>query len=172
MGGSATISLLTSYLFHTSAFAMVTNPDHKANLSLEALANLQVPSDLCISPDTAKIVYKLEHFSMKGRNATSSIWIAEVGKERSTRQFTSGLFNDQQPQWSPDGTAVAFKSDRGHLGKTSTIYGMPIGSMCWHDPISRCLLADWALVCQIQGVNTLLFHRLNIKFSSSAFSPL
>ncbi|KAJ5181825.1 WD40-like Beta Propeller [Penicillium cf. viridicatum] len=105
---------------------MVTNPDHKAKLSLEALADLQVPRDLRISPDAAKIVYKLEHFSKKGENATSSIWIAEVGKEKSTRQFTSGLFKDEQPQWSPDGTSLAFKSDRGHLGKTSTIYVMQV----------------------------------------------
>ncbi|KAJ5588465.1 WD40-like Beta Propeller [Penicillium hordei] len=105
---------------------MVTNPDYKANLSLEALADLQVPGDLYISPDAAKIVYKLQYFSKKGENATSSIWIAVVGKEKSTRQFTSGLFSDEQPKWSPDGTSLAFKSDRGHLGKSSTIYVMQV----------------------------------------------
>ncbi|KAJ5511856.1 WD40-like Beta Propeller [Penicillium expansum] len=105
---------------------MVTNPDHKVNLSLEALADLQVPSDLCISPDATRIAYKLRPFSKEDENATSSIWIAEVGKEKSTRQFTSGLFNDEQPQWSPDGTSLAFKSDRGHPGKGSTVYVMSV----------------------------------------------
>ncbi|KAJ5170377.1 WD40-like Beta Propeller [Penicillium coprophilum] len=105
---------------------MVANPDHKANLSLEALANLQVPNDLRISPDAAKVVYTLRDFSKKCENLTSSIWIAEIGKENSTRQFTSGLFHDEQPQWSPDGTSLAFKSDRGHLGKGSAIYVMPV----------------------------------------------
>jgi dipeptidyl aminopeptidase/acylaminoacyl peptidase len=103
---------------------MVTNPDHKASLSLEDLADLQVPNDLRISPDAARIVYTLRSFSKKGQNFTSSIWIAEVGKEKSTRQFTSGLFNDEQPQWSPDGTSLAFKSDRG--GKGSAIYVMAV----------------------------------------------
>lgn len=28
--------------------------------------------------------------------------------------------------------------------------------MCWDGPISRCLPADWALVCQIQGIDTFL----------------
>lgn len=105
---------------------MVTNPNHKADLSLEALADLQVPKDLCISPDGNKIAYKLQSFSKKGENATSSIWIAKVGQQQSARQFTSGLSNDEQPQWSPDGTSLAFKSDRGHPGKSSAIYVMNV----------------------------------------------
>lgn len=106
---------------------MPTKPEHKSDLSLESLADLQVPSDLHISPDGTKIVYALRSFSKKNENATSSIWIAAVGKEKSSRPFTSGLFNDEQPQWAPDGTSIAFKSDRGQPGKSSAIYVMPIG---------------------------------------------
>lgn len=105
---------------------MGTNPSHKADLSLEALADIQVPKDLRISPDGTKIVYALQPFSKKGENAISSIWTATVGKEKSARQFTSGLFSDEQPQWSPDGSSLAFKSDRGHPGKSSTLYVMPV----------------------------------------------
>ncbi|KAJ5304447.1 uncharacterized protein N7443_004107 [Penicillium atrosanguineum] len=105
---------------------MVTNPKHKAELSVEALADLQIPKDLCISPDGNQAVYVLQSFSKNGENATSSIWIAKVGEEKSARQFTSGLSNDQQPQWSPDGTSLAFKSDRDHPGKSSTLYVMHV----------------------------------------------
>lgn len=44
---------------------MPTNPDHKTDLSLEALADLQVPSDLKISPDGTKIAYGLRAFRSK-----------------------------------------------------------------------------------------------------------
>lgn len=95
-------------------------------MSLEALADLQVPKELSLSPDGTKVVYTLQPFSKKSENITSSIWIAEVGQEKSTRQFTSGLFNDDQPQWSPCGTSLAFKSDRGQPGKSSAIYVLPL----------------------------------------------
>lgn len=40
---------------------MLTDLDHKVNFSLEALAGLQIPHDLCISPDASKIVYSLQY---------------------------------------------------------------------------------------------------------------
>lgn len=37
-------------------------------------------------------------------------------------QSTSGHFHDESPQWSPDGTSIAFFSDRAHPGRSSAIY--------------------------------------------------
>lgn len=88
-------------------------------MSLEALADVLVPRDLCISPDGANMVYNLQHFNKKGQNVTCSNWIAEVGNEKSARQFTPGLFNDEQPHWSPDGTSVAFEEVHASNVKTS-----------------------------------------------------
>ena len=56
------------------------------------------------------------------------MWIADVGKERSARQLTSGLFKDESPQWSPDGTTIAFISDRAKHGQSSAIYLLPLES--------------------------------------------
>ena len=106
---------------------MGTKQKLKTDLTLEALADLQVPSGLRISPDGSKVLYALRSWTKKREIATSSIWMADIGKERSARQFTSGLFNDEQPQWSPDGTSIAFKSDRGQPGKTSALYVMSLG---------------------------------------------
>ena len=69
---------------------MATDLNDKPEVSLEALADLQVPRDLSISPDGRKIAYTLQAFGKKGEHATSSIWIAIVGEENSSRQFTSG----------------------------------------------------------------------------------
>lgn len=101
---------------------MKTDLSDKPEVSLEALADLQVPRDISISPDGTQIAYALQAYSKKGEHATSSIWIAKVGEANSSRQLTSGLFNDEQPHWSPAGTTVAFKSDRHRPGQSSAIY--------------------------------------------------
>ncbi|KAJ5806788.1 WD40-like Beta Propeller [Penicillium riverlandense] len=106
---------------------MPTNAHYKSDLSLDALADLQVPSDLKISPDGTKIAYGLRAFRGKTEHSKSSIWIADIGKEKSARQFTSGLFNDEQPQWSPDGASIAFRSDRAQPGSGSAVYVMSLG---------------------------------------------
>lgn len=96
--------------------------NQKPALSREDLANLQVPHDFHISPDGKHVLYAVRSYTKQHEHATSSIWMAEVGKENSAKQFTSGLAHDEQPQWSPDGTYIAFKSDRGKAGKASAIY--------------------------------------------------
>ncbi|RAK78161.1 S9 family peptidase [Aspergillus fijiensis CBS 313.89] len=105
---------------------MVTNPKDKPKVTLEALADLQVPRDLSISPDGTKIAYTLQSFSKSGEHATSSIWIAKVGEENSSRQITSGLFHDEQPRWSRVAATIAFKSDRHRPGTSSAIYVLPV----------------------------------------------
>lgn len=105
---------------------MSTGYNDKPEVPLEALADLQLPRDLCISPDGTQIAYTLQAYSKKGEHATSALWIAKVGEENSSRQFTSGLFNDEQPQWSPTGTMIAFKSDRHRAGKGSAIYVLSV----------------------------------------------
>jgi dipeptidyl aminopeptidase/acylaminoacyl peptidase len=97
-----------------------------AELSLEALADLQTPNDLHISPDGQRVIYALEPFSRKDEHAVASIWVAEVGAENSSRQITSGVFNDQSPRWSPDGKFIAFTSDRARKGSSSALYILPI----------------------------------------------
>ena len=105
---------------------MTSHRGHKLDVSLEALADLQVPGDISISPDGTRLVYSLQAYSKKGEHATSSIWIAQIGVENSSRQLTSGLFHDEQPHWSPAGGIIAFKSDRHRPGQSSAIYLMSI----------------------------------------------
>ncbi|KAK3171603.1 hypothetical protein OEA41_003687 [Lepraria neglecta] len=91
----------------------------------EALVDLLVPKDARISPSGKHIVYSCTPIAKTGKHALSSLWIADIGKEHSARQFTSGLFNDVSPQWCPlpaDRDLIAFESDRAKAGESSAIY--------------------------------------------------
>ncbi|KAI9734533.1 MAG: hypothetical protein M1834_002134 [Cirrosporium novae-zelandiae] len=95
-------------------------------LTAEALVDLMVPTDVRLSPSGNQAVYTLSPFTRSGKHDISSIWIAEVGKEHSARQLTSGLFNDRHARWSPTGESIAFLSDRAEAGESCAIYILPI----------------------------------------------
>ncbi|KAI9817868.1 MAG: hypothetical protein M1827_000987 [Pycnora praestabilis] len=101
--------------------------DQSQALTAEALVDLEVPKNVRVSPSGRQVVYSLSPGSLsptreKGKHPVSSIWIADVRKESSARQLTSGSFNDTLPQWSRDGESIAFLSDRGKQGESSAIY--------------------------------------------------
>lgn len=52
----------------------------------------------------------------------SFLWVAEVGKQESSRQVTFGLCNDRKPKWSKDEESIAFISDRAKEGEASAIH--------------------------------------------------
>ena len=102
---------------------MILKPDDPLQeLTAEALVDLETATNVRISPSGHKVVYSLSPFGRKEEHPVSSLWIAEVGKEHSARQVTSGLFHDTLPQWSPDGECIAFLSDRAKCGESSAIY--------------------------------------------------
>lgn len=91
----------------------------------EALLDILVPNNIRISPDGSKVVYSASTTSRVEDRAVSSLWLADVGKQHSASQLTSGLFNDESPEWSPgslDEGCIAFTSDRGKPGESSAIY--------------------------------------------------
>lgn len=98
-----------------------------AKLTPEALIDLPIPDEVQISPDGKQIVYSLRPLGKKGRHVVSSLWIADVGKEFSARQLTSGLYNDRHPRWCPDGTSIAFLSDRSAKGGSCAIHLIHLG---------------------------------------------
>ncbi|KAL3461811.1 Alpha/Beta hydrolase protein [Aspergillus heterothallicus] len=97
------------------------------NPTLQTLPTLLLPSDISISPDGSQALYTLSTFSKTSKSATSSLWIADIGKDHSARRITSGHFRDEKPKWSPDGRYIAFVSDRAGKGVERGIYLLPIG---------------------------------------------
>ncbi|KAG8632099.1 hypothetical protein KVT40_001239 [Elsinoe batatas] len=88
----------------------------------------QIPQYPRLSPDGTKVVYTtaLPLGHQKDNNRVSAIWIADVGKEKSARQLTTGLFNDERPHWTPDGSSIIFTSDRKEAGKKTGLYQLSL----------------------------------------------
>jgi acylaminoacyl-peptidase len=72
---------------------------------------VQVASDPQISPDGKRIVYVRNSADISSDRRVSNLWIINSdGTEH--RPLTTGAYDDTSPRWSPDGTRLAFISDR------------------------------------------------------------
>ncbi len=80
-------------------------------------------TDPRLSPDgrvTAVVVRSVDREKNRYRGA---VWLVPLDGG-SPRQLTAGLTEDCDPRWSPDGTRIAFVSDRD--GKAKQLYVMPV----------------------------------------------
>ncbi len=92
-----------------------------SELTAEMIVDQNFPRDVQIAPDGKQVAYILAPASKKEEHGNSAIWIASTESARETRQFTTGEAQDRHPRWSPDGTHVAFLSDRAKRG-TAQLY--------------------------------------------------
>jgi len=73
--------------------------------------NLQYAADPEISPDGKHIVYVRQFSDIMTDKRRSNLWIINFdGTE--DRALTTGSYSDSSPRWSPDGTRIAYISDR------------------------------------------------------------
>lgn len=86
------------------------------------LLELQVPDALVLNRAANRVAYHTHtrwNNHPHGRYPTSSLWVADVGKEKSARRLTDGeAYHDHSPQWSPDGKCIFFISNRRTKKKT------------------------------------------------------
>lgn len=94
-------------------------------LTPELLADLMMPSDPQISPDGRWLAASLTPTAKKDKHRDAAIWLADTSGQRDARQLTAGHANDACPRWSPDGSELAFLSDREQRG-TSQIQLLPL----------------------------------------------
>ena len=73
--------------------------------------HVQVAADPQISPDAKRIVYVRNSEDVSSDRRVSNLWIINFdGTDH--RPLTTGNYSDTSPRWSPDGTRLAFISDR------------------------------------------------------------
>ncbi|MBS3933382.1 MAG: S9 family peptidase [Truepera sp.] len=87
------------------------------------LFRLRFLQDAQLSPDGKTIAYSVSHVDADKEEEYAAIWLLSLETGES-RQFTTGLARDTNPQWSPDGQQLAFLSTRAD--KKPQIYLIPV----------------------------------------------
>jgi len=87
-----------------------------------------------ISPDGSRVAYTVSEVKMekdKEWKNVSQIWVVPASGNARSRQYTRGDKSATSPEWSPDGTMVAFLSDREKDGERQVWMMMADGGEAW-----------------------------------------
>ena len=86
----------------------------------EDVFELRWAGDPRIAPDGKTVAFVAWGIDREENEYASSIWLVPLDGSEPARQFTSSGKQDAAPRWSPDGSRVAFVSNRD--GKTKQLY--------------------------------------------------
>lgn len=76
---------------------------------------LRVPGQPSLSPDGEQLVFTLKTASPEKDGYRRALWRVPADGSRPARQLTLGAKSDEGARWSPDGSTIAFRSDRGAI---------------------------------------------------------
>ena len=79
--------------------------------TIDQILSLERADSPEISPDGRWVAYTVRHTNWEDNAYDTQIWLADARDGR-TRQLTASKKSSSSPAWSPDGTSLAFISDR------------------------------------------------------------
>jgi dipeptidyl aminopeptidase/acylaminoacyl peptidase len=97
---------------------------NKRSINADDLYKFELISDIRLSPNGEFVVYAQQRVDRKNEKKYSNLWIVPVAGGQ-PRQFTFGDQSDTHPRWAPDGSMIAFLSNRSDKEKPSQIYLLP-----------------------------------------------
>lgn len=98
---------------------------NKRCITAEDLYDFQTVSYARISPDGKNIIFPSQRVEQKTEKKYTNLWILSTDAAGKAHPFTRGNQNDTSPVWSPDGSQIAFLSNRADPEKPSQIYLIP-----------------------------------------------
>ncbi|MCU1280867.1 MAG: Dipeptidyl aminopeptidase/acylaminoacyl-peptidase, partial [bacterium] len=85
------------------------------------MARLSRLGDFDVSRDGKWIVYAVGRADVDENKTTSALWLMPADRSAPARRISAGAKKDREPRFSPDGTRIAFVSDRDGAPQIYTI---------------------------------------------------
>lgn len=81
-------------------------------ITAEDLYQLELVSDAQISPDGRYVIFTVQRTEQEEEQKFTDLWLVQTTPNHPPRRLTYGNYSDHSPRWSPDGSQVAFLSNR------------------------------------------------------------
>lgn len=95
----------------------------RRGLTLDDLTRFRIATEPRLSPDARWVAFTLQRMSREKDTYCTNLWLVPADGSQPARAFTAGDLKDHGTEWSPDGTRLAFVSNRG---EGSNIYVMRV----------------------------------------------